>query len=235
MFRLSTPEVEGPFNGSKWLQVQVMLDSQEIRDLFQEMGEFLIVPVGCVVEKQHSTISKEEFFKAYDLYVNALKKGQEPNPRDYIGMFSCAISVTEDSFYAIDVPGSKLLVKPVFPVIQMQSHSMVYSIVDEQIYPMVRGPDSINWGIQFAYPTLFQHKKSYEPSSTLYDEGFPNTPLFQVVQKWMRRHTRPVPIMIRQKTVNLSVRIGHQCFSWINNHPHLRFHGLVVENEGDEG
>lgn len=235
MFRISTAEAEGQLNASKWLQIQVILDSQEIRDLFKEMGEFMIVPVGCVVDKEKRLVSKEEFFKAYDLYVEALKKGYEPNARDYVGYFSCALSKTEDSFYAFEVPGHRLLVKACHPVVQMQSHSMVYSVIDEQIYPMIRGPDAINWGIQFSYPTLYQDKKSYEPASTLRDPGFPNTELFQVIQKWMRRHTRPVPLMIRQKTVNLTVRIGHHCFAWINNHPHLRFHGLVVDNEGDEG
>lgn len=235
MFRWSTADAEGPLNVSKWLQIQVMLDTQEVKDLFQEMGDFLIVPVGCVVDQSHATLSKEDFIKAYDLYVSALKKGDEPNARDYIGFFSCAISTSKEDFYSIKVGDSKMLVKACRPVIQMQAHSMVYSVADEQIYPMIRGQEAINWGIQIGFPTLYQDKKSYEPSSTLLDEGFVNTALFQTIQKWMRRHTRPVPIMIHQKTINLTVRIGHQCFSWINNHPHLRFHGLVVDSEGDEG
>lgn len=235
MFRWSTTEAEGPLSVSKWLQIQVILTLDEMKGLFDEIGDVFIVPVGCVIDQNRPAISKQEFLKAYELYVNPLIKGEEPDPRDYMNYFSCSLSKNEESFYAMQVAGSKMLIKPSLPVVQMQAHSMVYSIADAQIYPMVRGPESISWGIQFGFPTLYQNKRSYEPSNTLTDPAFINAALFQTIQKWMRRHTRPVPMMIHQKMLNLTVRIGNQCFSWINNHPHLRFHGLFVDNEGDEG
>lgn len=235
MFRFSTADVEGTMNVSKWLNIQALLDTSEIKELFEILHPCLIVPVGCVVERAKPHLATDEFFKSYDLYVDALKRGLDPQPRHFASAFSCALSRGPEEFYAIEVGADKMLVKPLRPVVQMQAHSMGYSVIDEQIYPMVRGPDTITWGIQFGFPALFQDRKKTQANNTFKDEGFRNSELFQLIQKWMRRHTRSTPLMIHQRVANIPVRIGHQCFSWVNNHPTLRFHGLVVENEGDEG
>jgi hypothetical protein len=235
MFRFSKVETEGILNVSKWLNIQVLLDVDEMHDLINQLSLFNIIPVGCIINKMHPFLSHEDFFKCYSTYIEALKIGQEPDPRSYSAAFSCALSMGPEEFYALDVSANTMLVKPCLPVVQMQAHSMGYSVIDEQIYPMVRGPDTISWGIQFSFPSLFQDKKSVESSNTLKEERFRNNILFQEIQKWMRRHTRSTPMMVRQKVINLPIRIGHQCFSWINNHPKLRFHGLVVSSEGEEG
>lgn len=235
MFRVSTTDVEGHLNVSKWLHIQLLLDSTEMRDMLNEMGEFLIVHVGAVMDPSQVLLSRDEFLRVYDEYVGTLKLGQDPPLLSYLSTFSCALSLGEEEFYAMQVGPSQLLIKPILPVVQMQAHTLGYSAVDEQIYPMARGSDTITWGIQLSFPTLFQAKKKAEPSNTLTDASFRNAKLFQSIQKWVRLHTRPTPMFLKQKKINLPVRIGNQCFSWINNHPMLRFHGLLIDSEGDEG
>lgn len=235
MFRISRADIEGNLNVSKWLHIQVLLDSSEIRYLFQEMGNFYLVKVGCVVPKEKPLLSHEEFFRIYDHYIHQIQRGYEPELSSYQAAFSCALSTSLDSFYAMEVAKESILVKPSVPVVQSQAHSMGYSLVEEKVYPMMRGSDVIEWGLQLSFPTLYQGKKERNPRNTLTDESFANARLFQAIQKWMRVHTRPTPIMVRKSKMNLPVRIGNQCFSWVNNHPMLRFHGLMVENEGDEG
>ena len=52
-------------------------------------------------------------------------------------------------------------------------------------------------------------------------EKFPNTALFKKLMVWQRTHTRPTPFLVNDEKINSSVRIGHECFSWINDHPQL--------------
>jgi hypothetical protein len=57
---------------------------------------------------------------------------------------------------------------------------------------------------------------------------FPNTSLFLALSRWVRQNTLPTPIFDGAKRINLPVRLGKRCFSWIGNHPRLIEKGLYL-------
>jgi hypothetical protein len=233
-FRFSTPNKERLGGVSKWLNIQVLLDAHEMEELFNELPPCYLLPVGRVIRKDKFNIAKEEFLDSYAKYIQALKDGEELPSREFHGIFSCALSTSFDDFYALDVDEEKMLLKAQRPIIQMQPHSLGFSEVDEEIHPMVRGRESIAWGVQFSYPQIFQEGHTDQIHEVMKEEGFGNTQLFLTIQRWLRHHSRPTPFLIRDKQVKVSIRIGNHAFSWINNHHQLRMLGIIVDVDREE-
>ncbi len=211
---------------SKWLQVQALLDEMEIVQLLDSMGDFHLYPMGALLEKGNEEISREKFFECYGLYIAALREGKVPQENDYRPTFTGAFTVDPDMVRLDPVADSRQIVRVMKPVIQLLPHRLGYSVIEEKFRPMVKGKESITWGIQFAYPQLF------EEEGTIYkvDESdmFPNTKPFRILQKWMRQNTVPTPFVVQGKKINVPIRLGKQCFSWINKHPHLIQKGITV-------
>lgn len=234
-FRFSTQAQEGNLQVSKWLHIQVLLDDSEMEKLFEELGEFYIISVGKVLNKQNALISHKSFIQTYASYIEEIKAGKNPKEIHHQSNFSVVFAKQLEDFYAIDVSEKTMLVRPTQPVVQVQAHFMGFSPVDEQLRPMVRTIDCIPWGLQFSYPLIYQEPKKGDVYQALKDERFVNRLLFQTIQKWMRLHSRATPFMHKDRRFVVPMRLGHQCFAWVNNHPMLHFHGLLVDSEGDEG
>lgn len=204
---------------SKWLQVQALLDMDEIVNLFQALGNFKMYRIGALLDLNETELSLDQFLECYRSYISTLKEGKIPQELDYRLAFTSVISVSPDMLQVVPVEGSKQIIKVVKPVIQIQVHRLGYSVVEEKFRPMVKGKESITWGIQFAYPQLFQ--ESEEVFKVDESELFPNTRLFHTLQKWMRQNTIPTPFLVDGKKMNVPIRLGKKCFSWINRHPQL--------------
>jgi hypothetical protein len=204
---------------SKWLQVQALLDMDEIVQLFQALGNFKMYRIGAVLDLNETELSRDQFLECYRNYISTLKEGKVPQEIDYRPAFTSVISVSPDMLQVVPVEGSKQIIKVIKPVIQIQVHRLGYSVVEEKFRPMVKGKESITWGIQFAYPQLFQ--ESEEVFKVDESELFPNTYLFHTLQKWMRQNTIPTPFLVDGKKMNVPIRLGKNCFSWINHHPQL--------------
>ena len=117
------------------------------------------------------------------------------------------------------------MVKVCEPIVQIQVHQMSYSPVDGEFRPMVMSRESIFWGLQFSFPQIYQDPKSLELLEV--EEGI-NLELFQSVRRWIRDNTAPTPMVVGGGRVNLPIRLGKKCFSWINNHPQLKAKQLSV-------
>jgi hypothetical protein len=59
--------------------------------------------------------------------------------------------------------------------------------------------------------------------------SFPNTVLFHQIQRWMRGATIPTPFLVDGKGVNVPLRLGKRCLSWINTHAQLKAKGIRVK------
>ena len=105
---------------------------------------------------------------------------------------------------------------------QLQPARLRYSKESEDFQIGVFG-EGISWGIQFSYPFLFQDE-NHEICKV--DESFPNTHLFLTLQRFIRKKTKATPFLIGEKRINVPVRLGLNCFSWINRHPD--FKGVAV-------
>ena len=139
----------------------------------------------------------------------------------YRQTFSSVFTVSSDSVYALPVGTDRRLIRVSRPVIQLQSHALDYSPHDEKFRAMVFGIDSVLWGIQFSYPQLFLDSRTKEAKAVVENGEFPNTRFFHTLQRWIRHHTIPTPFFVEGKRINVPIRLGKECLSWINNHPQL--------------
>ncbi|MBA3816786.1 MAG: hypothetical protein H0X29_09785, partial [Parachlamydiaceae bacterium] len=192
--RISTVE-ETPLQTSKWLKVQVLLDADEMRNLCDSLGEFHFFLCGSVSNQGEGELSKEIFIEHYHNYISALKQGKLPEQASYRQWFSPVMTHSTDALYAILIGETKQLIRVASPVVQLQAHHMGYSDVDGKFRPMVFGSDSIPWGIQFSFPQLFRDDATKEVKQVRNSSEFPNSQLFQALQKWMRAHTVPTPFV----------------------------------------
>lgn len=225
--RISKVETEGPFQASKWLKVPVLLDVNELRALLNLLPTALIYRTSSLVKEGEEVISHAEFISIYSNYIATLKEGKIPGP-EYRLAFSPILTCAADHLYRV-VTSDSSLVRIAKPVIQMQAHVFDYSPADGKFRSMVLGPNTISWGLQFSYPQLFQENSTNQIFKVSDTPQFPNTHLFHILQQWVRRHTIPIPVVIHDKVINVPIRIGKECLSWINNHAQLQAKGLKIK------
>lgn len=214
-----------PLQASKWISIQALMSSEEMKSFMDVLGEFSIYLTHPASEP---LVSHEQFVKTYEHYVADLQSNTVPENPDYRSFFSSFWSLSEDAVMQVPV-GKKLLCRAVQPVVQLQYHVMGYSPMEGKFRPMVMGKDSIHWGIQFSYPQLFQDQKTQNILKV--DQAFANTTLFQLLRRWMRNQTVPTPFIADGKKTNAPIRIGRQVLPWINSHPQLAPQGIQVQEE----
>lgn len=217
--RESTLAIEGPLLVSRPLKMPLLLSEEEMRDLLITIGCTLYHAQG-VVPKGGETLSYEDFLAVYGAYVSALREGQEPKVSPQFSLF---LSIDESLLYAIPVEGG-VIVKATRPIIMLQPHSLTYS--DGEFHSLTYGQNTLPWGLQFSYPTLFQDAKTHEVADV--KEEFANTAPFKQLQRWVRQNTIATPFVVDGKRVNVPVRLGKACLPWINNHPGLQARKIHV-------
>lgn len=225
-FQVSNPKEAGLFQASKWLSYRVLLDEDEMEDLFAYLPLCELYNVSEIIDPSRPLFSKEQFLKEYSSYIRALKKG-EGYPLNK-PLFSAALSATHETFYAMEIPQKGIILKIQKPVIQLSLHHFIYSPLNNSFHFMVCSQESVSWGVQFSYPQIYSNSKQGDIIEVLKDKGHPNTPLFLALKTWMRNHSRPTPFLIDGKRVNIEPRIGSRCFPWINEHPGLKKNNLKV-------
>ncbi|KAG6558744.1 hypothetical protein RHABOEDO_001726 [Candidatus Rhabdochlamydia oedothoracis] len=228
IFRISSPIQEGLLQVSKWIKVQVLLDQEEIVDLFKQLDPFYLVAVSKPVKEQSALLAQNDFLQVYLEYVQLLKKSKFVQGSYFRECFSCAMTRSKEVFYAMPVSEKRLLIKPVLPVIQMQMHQFLFSFTEKIFYPMVLGQNTVSWGIQFSYPQFYQDPKTKEITRVIKKDLFPNTELFALLMKWVRQFTIPTPFLVGEERINATIRIGKKCMSWIHSHPQLQQLGIKV-------
>lgn len=208
-----------PYHASKWLSLQILVDENEMQLLLQYLNETKLYLVGCVLPRETGPVSQEDFIAGYKNYIDHLKKGELPADSSYRSLFSAALTASDADLYAQYVGEDKQIVRCFKPVVQLQAHNLGYSKADGKFHHMVFGNDSILWGVQFSYPQLFEDSETFEVFRV--DERFPNTAIFKSLQKWVRENTLPTPFLYEGQKTNVPMRLGKNCFSWINQHPQL--------------
>ena len=211
----------------------MLVSKNELAALFefieQSLGPFYLYYCGIVCHKNNGPVSKQDFLKAYGNYIDSLMKGQTPDLNFYRSAFSPAITLIAGALFTIPVGEDREIIRISEPVLQLQAHNMDYSTVDKKFRPMVFGLESIAWGIQFSYPQLVQDNGTGQIEMIKKSSKFPNTALFQMVQKWMRQHTVPTPFIAEGNLFNVPMRLGKECFAWINQHPQLVQKNITVK------
>ncbi|MGC2596083.1 MAG: hypothetical protein WA347_07375 [Rhabdochlamydiaceae bacterium] len=231
--QISSPKAEGIMQVSKWLKVQVLLDSDEMEALIKELGDLFFVIVSDKVKLDEAVIAPRAFLEKYADYVDLLKQGQLPPIEEFRRIFSCGVSADLEIFYAMEVSGDRFLIRPKKPVLQLQAHHFFYSTLDRKFHPMVLSPDSISWGLQITYPQLYQDQITHQVVKVINSPDFPNTAVFTKLLKWMRSFTLPTPFEVDGRQTNSPIRIGKQSLAWIKNHPQLKQRGIEIVKFGE--
>ncbi|MCH9609172.1 MAG: hypothetical protein S4CHLAM45_03940 [Chlamydiales bacterium] len=201
-------------NIAKLIKLPLLIDASEMEALLNLLP-FAIYNVQGIVPKGEEKISKETFLQMYTDYLDGLKGGDEKVPH-----FAPAFSVTEEAFTFLPAK-ERVLVKPKLPVVQLRPYT-----IDSNFRSMLYGTDVISWGIEISYPSLFHHPETYQVEKV--DSRFPNTKLFTTVRKWVRDATCATPFLVEGKRKNIPIRLGKECFSWIQTHPGLKRRGIEV-------
>lgn len=232
--RISTP-TELPLQASKWLDIQMLLSPAELAELFRFLeisaSAFYLYSCGVVCKLGTGEVSHQNFLHHYEVYIQDLMQGKSPDPAIYRPLFSPAMTLTTDTLFTIPVGEDRQLIRVAKPVVQLQANHINYSTVDKKFHSMVFGIDNIAWGLQFSYPQLYQDQQTKEVEMIKNNHAFPNSALFQLIQKWMRQHTIPTPFIAEGILTNVPMRIGKECLSWINSHPHLIEKNIKVKTD----
>lgn len=218
--RISTPEQEGVYQGSKWLKFQVLCDSDELQSLFENLRPFFIFPMTGIVDG--NPISEKAFLKEWGSWISSLQQGRVPEAQELRTMLACAFVDHLSALWLQKIEGKGYLVKIGKPVIQVQAHWFTYSEIDGVFRPMSMGSESIFWGLQFSYPQIYQDPKTMEFLEL--EKG----PLFEKLRLWVREATKATPFLVGGRRMNSSIRLGRRCFPWIASHPQLISHGIGV-------
>jgi hypothetical protein len=224
--RISSLKTEGILQVSKWLKVQILLDTDEMEALLKILEPVFFVVVSEPVKADETVITPGTFLSKYADYIDLLKQGQVPPAGEFRRFFSSAISSSLETFYAIPVSNDKFLIKPSKPVLQLQAHHFFYSDLDGKFHPMVLSADSISWGLQISYPQLYQDPITRQVSKVIDSPIFPNTAVFTKLLKWMRSHTLPTPFQVKGARINSPIRVGKKSLAWLKNHPQLKQKGI---------
>jgi hypothetical protein len=224
--KLSHPSKEGVLNVSKWLKVQVLLDDEEIRQLLSHLAPCALYNVSEVVTE--GAPAQDLFLDTYAQYIQALKSGKVLPDKDLRRFFSAALSATPAAFYKMEVGPGRFLIKTIKPVLQMQLHQFLPSHLDGKFHPMVLSQESVSWGIQVSYPQICQDPQTNLFSKVIESEEFPNTHLFSKLTKWLRSQSVPTTFIWKGEKISVPIRLGKQCFSWINHHPQLQAKKIEV-------
>lgn len=230
---MSQQDKSPPMEASKWLQTQVLLDEHEMEDLLSSLGGPIhILQTGRVLKKGEEKITTQQFLHRYSEYIATLKQGKDPEDAVYRSYFSSIWTLSETVVVSISVDSERHVMRLVKPAIQLQLHRLGYSKSEGKFRPMIFGKDSIDWGIQFSYPQLYKDPFTHEAQKVIVSDAFPNTALFQQLQRWLRQHSQPTPFLVGTVKTNVPIRLGKRCFAWINIHPQLSLHDMRVENVG---
>jgi hypothetical protein len=217
-----------PLQASKWLHIQFLIDSEEMKELFSVLSPFVHFSVMGVTEQGGNRLEHQQFLEAYQRYIATLKEGKSPQDSDYRFFFTGILTKTEETVTVLPLPDNREMVRPILPCIQMQLHRFDYSKVDHEIRPMVLGKETISWGVQCSYPQLFQDPETAAVLNALDETLFPNASLFRAMREWIRRHSDPTPFIIQGKKEVVPIRLGKMCRSWIGSHKELQLHGLKI-------
>lgn len=221
---VSTLEKEGPYQAAKWLKVPVLADAEEIASLFKRLGLAEIYLLGTPAEKNSLHITQETFLASIQRWTDMLQSGSAPTMADCKATLASALTSDPECLWMQELSDGRVLMKIRRPVIQIQAHFFAFSPEEKSFHSMVFGKESVFWGIQFSYPQVFM--ESEEPKKV--DGSFANSALFQEIRQWARDETRATPFLFGEEKINVPIRLGKKCFSWIARHPQLLKFNLGV-------
>ncbi|CAM0117797.1 hypothetical protein [Rhabdochlamydiaceae symbiont of Dictyostelium giganteum] len=225
---ISLPQSKKPpaFSVSKWLKQQVLLDQEEMRLCLEWIAPLHIYAVGSILPLESLEVQKQEFLEEYALYISHLQDGVFMDPSRRV--ISSVLTRDRGAIYPEEIRPNGWMAKLAAPLIQLQHHKFFPSKVDHKIHPMVMSLDAVSWGLQFGFPQIFFDPVQGTYQKTWGDKTFSNAAVFSELLKWLRNHSVPTTFLWEGVKINTPIRLGKNCFKWIEAHPQLKNHGITV-------
>ena len=224
------PLSRGILKASKYIKIQCLLSSEELRELFTLLGELLLIYNHSPASLKEAILSAEDLFYFYEEYITAVKQEQGINFKPFGKKFSFLMTQDRDAIFAAPIEEDRYLIHSTRPIIQCQHHQFFVSGLDGEYHSMVLSPESISWGLQFSYPQLYQDPVTLEIQKVMDRVSFPNTEIFHKLQRFIREKTLPTGFEFMGQKKYVPFRIGKECLPWIGRHPQLKARGLTVIN-----
>lgn len=213
---------------SKWITLDLLIDEVEISNLIFSLSSIFLVSPQNATPETPFLLKKEIFLDAYASYISDLKSGKTPPFNGFKKFFYMMISANLDGLFIRSIGKDKEALAINAPLIEVKPISLVLSKVDQSIRTSAVSPEGILWGLSFSFPQIIQDPKTLH-SSQIDLQNHPTGQCFKKIRSWLRSNTRATPFIIGSKKVNASVRLGKNCFEWINFHPELRKQNILVE------
>lgn len=166
---------------SKWQEFHLRLTAEGLEGLFSELGVDNVYAVGRL---------EDEILLPTGEYARVFRKFLTSSD-DFQKELAVGLSISDDVFVQKKI-GDRLLLQPRLPYIQVRVSRYV-TTAEGKVVTGSLGKGSTVWGLSFAYPLLFMGQDAM-PKNVLTEEGFPNTPLYKRLQKWVRYNTKPATI-----------------------------------------
>src|SRR3989344_3576127 len=192
--KISTPGVEGVYQGSKFLKYHVLAAPEELEILWKDLGSFSMYPLTQLA--QGDPTPHGAFLNAYGSWVDLLKKGQVPSDTDLKKFLAAVLTKEEDALWKQEIPGNRYLIKISKPCVQVQAHFFTYSGIDGVFRPLTMGTHAVFWGLSFSFPQIYQDPRTLK---LLEVTESPNRDLLRTIQLWVREKTRPTPFVVQGK------------------------------------
>lgn len=172
------------FTVSRYSSHVLHLEKEEVKRLFND-GYFVIL--GKVIESP--LITKDEAIELLFSQSNLT-----------IG-FSCS----EDAFTIKKLGENKLLAKELKPMIHLKKFSFGVSSLGDIIEDYQK-KEKKDFGIKFSYPLLFASDDGEGKTRDLFEEA----KVFKQLEKYKRKHTKPVKIFYEGKEIQTPFRISEK-------------------------
>lgn len=197
---------------SKWQKIQVLLDPIEMEKLLQHLSPLLLFNISEVLSFEKISLTLDTFMNHYQKYIDMLR-GKIPQQKIIL---TYALSQRIENFCAIEVTPNQFICRPLQPEIHLQVYEFLLDS-EGKILPQVFSPETIRWGIQFAYPAIFQDAYTMEvfPATRA---SFLGWKVFSSLRNWLRRHSMPLKVQIKGNNTYLPIRLGKKAADWIDEH-----------------
>jgi len=194
-------------NAAQWMKIPVLLELEEMRQLLITLGSPHLFFMGVLVPPGGGSCSCEEFLRLYDLYLQEMKQGIEPKTRHFAMIWTQDVHAVERQ----QMSDGREKIIPIAPVLQVQPHTLQFDREQQTCRSMLYGSGGMPWGLTFSYP----HVIEVDHEIVTVGHQFPNTAIFHKLRQYVRDHTRPTPLIFDEKKVNVPMRLGKQCFTWV--------------------
>lgn len=214
-------------NFSKWITFDLLVDPFEIKNLLDTLSPVHLISLQNAQPETPFLMTQDQFLEVYSYYISQLQSQKTPSLESFKKAFYLMISSSFDKIFIRKLENGKEFLVTAKPLIEVKPISLVFSQVDQSLRAAPYHPDGILWGLRFSFPQLMQNPSTLETEDIRKDNSL-EAALFVKLRRWVREYTLATPFIIDSKKINLPVRLGKNCLSWINFHPDLKKFNIQV-------